>query len=74
MEVKELNKVNADPASDPAYAITEAARYLGMSVPWLRLHRGEIAHYWMGRQLRFRRSDLDAYLAKARHEPQVKVS
>jgi excisionase family DNA binding protein len=62
------------PGDDPIYTTAGAARYLDMSPSWVRNHQREIGHFKMGGELRFRKSDLDAYLAKARHEPEVKVS
>ena len=49
----------------------EAARYLGITAPTLyRLaNSGEVAGFKIGRVLRFRRSDLDAFLETARIQP-----
>ena len=43
---------------------SEAAEYLGYSLQTIynKVHRNEIPHYKRGRTLRFRRSELDAWL------------
>ncbi len=50
----------------------EAARYLGMSIAWLRQSRmrgAGPAFYKYGRAVRYRLADLDAYLVAHRVEP-----
>ncbi len=54
---------------DDLLGIGPAARYMQMSPDWLRRHAAEVGYLWMGGQRRFRRSDLDAYLERARRDP-----
>lgn len=62
------------PLTHPQNTITEqdAAPYLGLSRAWLRVARREgrgPAYLRIGRAIRYRVSDLDAYLAAHRIEP-----
>lgn len=52
------------PASEPYIDYDEAAEYLSMPLGTLRnkVSAGEIPHYKRGRIVRFRRSELDAYM------------
>lgn len=66
-----------DPVRDAADAVNavsepQASRYIRMSVPWLRQQRMRgrgPAYVRIGRSIRYRLSDLDAYLAAHRVEP-----
>jgi excisionase family DNA binding protein len=46
----------------------EAAKYLGVTLGWIReaMERGRIPYYKFGHYVRFRREDLDEYIAENR--------
>jgi excisionase family DNA binding protein len=54
----------------PELRIGEAATYLKVSQEWLRDHAEEVGVFWIGKQRRFRISDLDAYIERARRGPE----
>jgi len=56
---------------------TEAAKYLriGRKTAYLWIHQGYFPHHRMGKLIKVRRSDLDAFLAKTRiNDPIPRVS
>jgi predicted DNA-binding transcriptional regulator AlpA len=53
----------------------EACRYIGMSIPWMRQARGRgdgPAYLRIGRAIRFRIADLDAWLEAHRIDPSAR--
>lgn len=54
--------------SDPMLDVMQAAEILGVSREWVYklAGRGELPHYRLGRSIRFRRSELEAFLEAAR--------
>ena len=54
--------------SDPMLDADQAAELLGISREWIykMARRGELPYYRLGRAMRFRRSELDAFLEEAR--------
>lgn len=51
--------------ADPFFTIAEAAVYLGQTERWVRRHleEGTLPRTKMGRAVRFRKSDLDKWIA-----------
>lgn len=51
------------------YSVSEVARMFGISAPTVRRwqYSGELPHHKIGRQVRFDRQDLEAFLAKRRN-------
>jgi excisionase family DNA binding protein len=66
-----MSKAKAPPRShdqvdDPVFDRTEAAQFLGVSERWTkdRIADGTIPHFKLNRLVRFRRSQLETYLAE----------
>ena len=60
------------PSAPEAGALLDAAgaaAYLNMSLGWVRVktQRGELPHVQLWRRVRYRREDLDAYVAQRVH-------
>ena len=62
------NPVSSPP---PTFDTNEAATFLGMSEAWIRkaVHLRTLPFLKIGRSVRFRRADLDAFLDARRVEP-----
>jgi len=66
----------AEPADGPYFRSREAAAYLKFAERHVRLlaEQGKLAHIRIGRSLRFRRADLDAFMAAHRVEARGSTS
>jgi|WetSurMetagenome_2_1015567.scaffolds.fasta_scaffold1730846_1 excisionase family DNA binding protein len=64
-EMKALRTEVAKLGNMVVYTTTEAAEYLRCTEEWLRkaAKAGKIEHFLVGRDMRFRKPDLDAYKA-----------
>ena len=59
-------RINGEPVgTEPLATISEVAEYLSLTVRAMRglIERGRIPHYKIGRKLRFRMSEVDAWIA-----------
>jgi excisionase family DNA binding protein len=61
---------------DPLFTPEQAAEYLGVSPRWLTraVNERRFSHVKLGRQLRFKKSVLDRYIADNTREAQPKVT
>ncbi len=63
IELKALKAEVTKLGNQVVYTTSEAAAYMRCTEDWLRraAHAGKIEHFLVGRDMRFRKADLDAY-------------